>query len=226
MTEIYSIQAGDWNTASTWDTGTIPTAEDNVYIEHEVTFSASINAENIFIHNGSLSGERIQMPSSTTASFEQMVLYRKLDDTRRVNFDGIMLDPAKVKPSISCLRSSDSFPRTPTILDDGANVIIDDPGFIACSAILRDVKPEGCAPAYAEKISNAVRYLTTTVHIKATSLQRLNSLYRMARGPFQVLMVTHSCVIKGFIESVVPDPASVGKEYISVKVTVTEGPGA
>ena len=225
MTAIYSIQAGDWNTASTWDTGTIPTAEDNVYIEHAVTFSASISALNIFIHNGSLSGERIQMPASSTASFEQMVLYRKLDDTRRVNFDGIMLDPAKVRPSISCLGSG-SFPRTPAILDDGANVIIDDPGFIACSAILRDVKPEGCAPAYAEKISNAVRYLTATVHIKATGLLPLLSLYRMAQGPFQVLLVTHSCVIKGFIESVVPDPASVGKEYVSVKVTVTEGPGA
>jgi len=48
----------------------------------------------------------------------------------------------------------------------------------------------------------------------------------MAQGPFQVLLVTHTCLIKGFIENVTPDPASVGKEYVTVKVTIAEGPGA
>ena len=94
----------------------------------------------------------------------------------------------------------------------------------SASSRLRDVNPEGIARAYAEKIGNGVRYLTFTVKILYHELQYLRYLYWMTEDPFQVLVVTRSCVIKGFIESVVPDPSSIGKEYISVKVTVTEGP--
>lgn len=234
MATIVTQQAGDWNTASTWAGGTIPGENDLVWITEPVTFSTSITAGVIHIFpGGSLSvvdPTGNTMPTPGTASFQRMTLYRTLNDRRRINLDGIRLDPDRVAPELSCGKQTadaDSFPVTGALVDSGnGKVIIDDPGFISSSAILRDVKPEGCAPAYAEKVSNAVRYITVTIHIKADDLRPLISLYRMARGPFQVLLVTYSCVIKGFIESVVPDPASVGKEYISVKVTVTEGPGA
>ncbi|MBQ6357394.1 MAG: hypothetical protein IJI97_00360 [Clostridia bacterium] len=226
-------QPGDWNTASTWAGGTIPGENDTVWITESVTFSTSITVQYIYIFpGGSLSVDETgaTMPNPGTASFERMILYRVLNDIRRINLDGIRLDPDRVVPELSCGKQtvdSDSFPLTSALADEGdGKVIIDDPGFISSSAILRDIKPEGCTPAYAEKVSNAVRYITVTIHIKATDMRPLISLYRMAKGPFQVLLVTRTCVIKGFIESVVPDPASVGKEYITVKVTVTEGPGA
>lgn len=233
MATIVTQQAGDWNTASTWAGGTIPGENDTVWITESVTFSTSITAQDIYIFpGGSLSVDETgsTMPNPGTASFERMILYRVLNDDRRINLDGIRLDPDRVVPELSCGKrtiGADSFPVTTALADEGdGKVIIDDPGFISSSAILRDIKPEGCAPAYAEKVSNAVRYITVTIHIKATDMRPLISLYRMAKGPFQVLLVTRTCIIKGFIESVVPDPASVGKEYITVKVTVTEGPGA
>ena len=233
MALIITQQAGDWNNASTWAGGTIPGENDTAWITKPVTFSTSITALDIYIFpGGSLSvGETGNtMPNPGTASFERMILYRVLNDNRRINLDGIRLDPDRVVPELSCGKQTadaDSFPVTAALADyGGGKVIIDDPGFISSSAILRDIKPEGCAPAYAEKVSNAVRYITVTIHIKATDMRPLISLYRMAKGPFQVLLVTRTCIIKGFIESVVPDPASVGKEYITVKVTVTEGPGA
>lgn len=233
MATIVTQQAGDWNTASTWAGGTIPGENDTVWITEPVTFSTSITAKYIYIFpGGSLSVDETgaTMPNPGTASFERMILYRVLNDNRRINLDGIRLDPDRVVPELSCGKrtiDADSFPVTSALAEEGdGKVIIDDPGFISSSAILRDIKPEGCAPAYAEKVSNAVRYITVTIHIKATDMRPLISLYRMAKGPFQVLLVTRTCIIKGFIESVVPDPASVGKEYITVKVTVTEGPGA
>ena len=231
-TRVVSTQSGDWNTASTWAGGTIPTSSDIVELHHAVTFSTSITARIIEIYPGGslyMDDTGLTAPNPATASFVRMILERTLDDNRRINLDGVRFDPDRINPEISCVKmSTDQFPLyTWNVRDSGdEGVIIDDPGFISTSAILRDIKPEGCAPAYAEKVSNAVRYITVTIHIKATDMRPLISLYRMAKGPFQVLLVTRTCIIKGFIESVVPDPASVGKEYISVKVTVTEGPGA
>lgn len=233
MATIVTQQAGDWNTASTWAGGTIPGENDTVWITESVTFSTSITAKYIYIFpGGSLSVDEtgVTMPNPGTASFQRMMLYRVLNDNRRINLDGIRLDPDRIVPELTCGKrtvDADSFPVTSALAEEGdGKVIIDDPGFISSSAILRDIKPEGCAPAYAEKVSNAVRYITVTIHIKATDMRPLISLYRMAKGPFQVLLVTRTCIVKGYIESVVPDPASVGKEYITVKVTVTEGPGA
>lgn len=225
MATIHSQQDGDWNTATTWDSGTVPTTQDEVHIEHRVTFKADISAYYIYIEEaGSL-----YIDSSTTygqeinAHFQEIFYSRKLNDTRKVNFDGCNLS-ALNHSSISA-RGSDDWEPTGDIYAN-THIIFDDPGFISCSAILRDVKPEGCAAAYAEKVSNAVRYVTVTIHIEQTWLRMLGALYRLARSPYQVLLVTRSVVLKGFIESVVPDPASIGKEFVTVKVTITEGPGA
>lgn len=152
---------------------------------------------------------------------------RVLHDNRKVNLDGVRF--ANVTPRITSIRMAglnDGFPQTPNITNGEDGVIIDDPGFLSCSAILRDIKPEGCTPAYAEKVSNTVRYLTIPVMINASSLNYIATLYDMAQGPYQVLAVTPTCAIKGFIENITPDPASVGKEYISLKITIAEGPRA
>lgn len=229
MATITSVQDGDWNATSTWDSGTVPTSADTVQIKHAVRFEASITAYYIHIWSrGSLTTTKGCALEGLEASFVLMDLWRTLDDRRRIDFDGVKLSN-RVRPSLTCANytSADGYPIMHSLVDDGTGgIIIDDPGFLSSTAILRDIKPEGCSAAYAEKVSNAVRYITATIHIKATDLAPLGYLYRMARSPFQVLLVTHSCLIKGFIESVVPDPASVGKEYIAVKVTVTEGPGA
>ena len=36
---MFSVQAGDWNTGSTWNTGIVPVTTDNVCIQHAVTWS-------------------------------------------------------------------------------------------------------------------------------------------------------------------------------------------
>lgn len=229
MATISSVQPGDWNVTTTWDSGTVPTSADTVQVKHAVHFSASIKAHYIHIWpGGSLTTTKGCALEDLEADFVLMDLWRELDDRRRIDLDGVKLSD-NVQPSITCgnYTGADGYPIMHDLVDDGTGgIIIDDPGFLSSTAILRDIKPEGCAAAYAEKVSNAVRYITATIHIKASDLAPLGYLYRMARSPFQVMLVTHSIVIKGFIESVVPDAASVGKEYITVKVTVTEGPGA
>ena len=113
--------------------------------------------------------------------------------------------------------------------DADAVVIIDDSGIYNQSATLMDVKPEGCGKAYARKVSNMVRYLTLTVRIQRgatspyTDAVMVADLYRMAQSPYQVLAYNGSCMIKGYIETIAYDPASVGTAYHVMKVTVAEG---
>ena len=229
MAVIFSAQDGVWANTSTWSGGVVPTTADDVYIQHNVVFRENFNAKSITIYTtGSLSLDNTYTGwtgQAIAAQVGSIWMDRVLNDTRKVNLDGVMF--VGITPSITCYgRNNDGFPRSINIIHDGTNVLIDDPGLISCSAEMQDIKPEGVAPAYARKVRNMVRYMTLTVKIKNTSLQYLASLYNMVRGPFQVLAVTHSSVIKGHIEAVVPDPSSVGKAYISVRVTIAEGPGA
>lgn len=229
MATVTSAQDGRWGDTSTWSGGAVPTGDDYVMLNHNVklyTNGATTNyfADKIRLRSG---GSLTVDPASygnIVLNTNEIMLDAILYDTRRVNLDGVIING--IKPSISSmLGGSYGFHNTPMLEEEGdGKIIIDDPGFPSASSRLRDVNPEGIARAYAEKIGNGVRYLTFTVKILYHELQYLRYLYWMIEDPFQVLVVTRSCAIKGFIESVVPDPSSIGKEYISVKVTVTEGP--
>jgi hypothetical protein len=214
-----TVQDGSWNDTATWG-GTLPTVNDVVRIYHRVTLEDTVafKAKVVYIMTtGSLirTGRGVRR-----LQCESMRLYRTLDDRRTVDLTGVLLDG--IKPSISCAEST----GVPEVYELANYVIFGDPGYYGTGAILRDVKPEGCTPAYAEKVSNTVRYLTIPVMINASSPNYIATLYDMAQGPYQVLAVTPTCAIKGFIENITPDPASVGKEYISLKITIAEGPRA
>lgn len=229
MAAVKSVQDGDWNTTSTWDTGTVPTSADTVYIYHTVTVAADFTANEIIIMStGSFyTSDTWAQTNAITGTFSHIIMNRVLDDNRRVNLDGVMFSGVEPMISSHLYGASDGFPDTPEVYESSYKyVIIDDPGFLSSSSQMQDIKPEGIAHAYARKVSNAVRYMTLTVKIRSNRLNYLGSLYRMQQGPFQVLAVTHSCLIKGHIETVVPDASSIGKEYISVRVTIAEGPGA
>lgn len=214
-----TVQDGSWNDTATWG-GTLPTVNDVVRIYHRVTLedTQAFKAKVVYIMTtGSLirTGRGVRR-----LQCESMRLYRTLDDRRTVDLTGVLLDG--IKPSISCAEST----GVPEVYELANYVIFGDPGYYGTGAILRDVKPEGCSPAYAEKVSNTVRYLTIPVMINASSPDYIATLYDMAQGPYQVLAVTPTCAIKGFIENITPDPASVGKEYIALKITIAEGPRA
>lgn len=220
------VGGGSWNTTATWSTGTVPTAADDVIIASPVTIPAmTAYAHSILIvSGGSLTVDPTNhLTTDTVLECGIWELARVLDDTREVRLDGVLL--RGVTPCISCATPvGDNLPFTGNLSQDTArNIIITDPGYIGVSAKLQDITPEGCGRAYARKVSNAVRYLTVTVRIRATKPHYLGMLYRMAEGPFQVLLVTDRAIIKGHIETMVPDQASVGTEYISVRVTVAEG---
>ena len=229
MSTITTAQAGAWSDTSTWTGGALPTAEDDAEINHAVTISADFYAKNILIKaGGSLSVDpSYAMGTAITAHFMTMTMERKLDDDRRIRLDGIRLDPDTVKPSISCIGTyaGDGFPTTGTLTGSPGRIIIEDSGFYASSAGLRDIRPEGCAPAYTEKTTNMVRYINIPVQIAQADLHLLGQLYRMAQGPHQVLAVTHSCVLKGYIESVSPQTVT-GANFIRVQVSIAEGSGA
>ena len=231
MATITTEQAGRWDDPATWTGGVIPTLADDVYLQHAVTlYNAStstqvtVSANSIYISaRGALSVDRASTgPITLECNIVQFVTV--LDDTRIIDLDGVIFKG--LRPTISAIASAyaPELYDPPVITDNGdGEVIIADTGFMSATAMLRDIKPEGCGRAYAEKISNGVRYHTLIIKIKYTSLHILRALYRMAENPLQVLAITPSCAIKGWIESVTPDPSSVGAEYITVRVTITEG---
>lgn len=219
MATITSVADGEWTDGTTWDGGTVPTAEDDVYIDHTVDIAGNASAQSITVRNGSLVTDGNPLTSKCTLTFGTMLMERKLTDDRMVRLDGLTLSVGR--PSISC-KGTDSFPPTPDIIWTQELVIIDDPGVLGFSSQMQDIRPEGIARAWARKVSNGVRYMTLAVKIKADHGHIIGSLYRMAEGPFQVLAVTYSAVIKGHIESITPVD-SVGKEYRTFRITVAEG---
>ncbi len=248
MTTIYqciSVQNGDWIQAVTWmrqssdddgatwtDLGNyVPTAEDEVLIYHEVTVGgAALTAANIYIQttgslyvpDGYVCDPGVYQDTLTMSG--SIYLSRTLNDTRKVRLDGLLF--SGVTPCISCGGILDGLPGAsayPLEQNDARDIIITDPGYIGTQARLQDITPEGCGQAYARKLGNSVRYLTVTVRIRASMPGHLSNLYRMAEGPYQVLLVTDRTIIKGYIETIAPDQSAVGTEYISLKVTVAEG---
>ena len=223
MATVTSAQDGDWNTASTWTGGAVPTADDTVVVGHAVTIAANASAKDIYISAGSLTSSLSwDMTTKVTLTCDSILMYRMFEDARQVRLDGITLIVAK--PSVTCIKSSDSFPSTyGPVSNANRTIIIDDPGMLGYSAQMQDIKPEGCARAYARKISNGVRYINVVVHIRNGFEHYVGQLYRMAENPFQVLAVTNSAVLKGYIEAITPVD-SVGKEYRTFRVSIAEGP--
>lgn len=224
MANITSAQDGEWNIASTWTGGAVPTSVDKVTINHNVTIEGNAIAGYIFIGaSGSLmtsSTSNMSLPSTLTVT-GSMIMDRTLEDNRTVRLDGINLVIGS--PSISS-RGTGTFPPTLfDIVNTQGQVIIDDTGVLGYSAKMQDISPEGCARAYANKLSNGVRYMNLTVHIRKDLSNKVGLLYRMAENPYQVLAVTNSAVIKGFIEAITPLD-SVGKEYRAFRVSIAEGP--
>ena len=225
MATVTTAQDGDWNTAATWTGGAVPTSSDDAVINHKITFSADITAKTICIGaNGSLTVPENWIGAvSMTITTNYIDMVRRLDDDRVVRIDGANL--AITNPTLTArgTYSNDGFPTANGLYAGEANgIIIDDPGLYGFSAQMQDIKPEGCARAYARKVSNGVRYLNVVVHIRNDKGHFIGQLYRMAENPFQVLAVTNSVVIKGFIEAITPVD-SVGKEYRTFRVSIAEG---
>ena len=225
MTTITSVQNGQWGSTSTWSTGTVPTQQDYVIVKHRITIWDNVRADTISIQGGGslVMHDSWNFQTSYSLKCTKIVMARALDDNRVVRLDG--LDLTITTPSISCIDNSggtDGFPITDTVLNTANEVIIDDPGLYGFSSQMQDIKPEGCARAYARKVSNGVRYLNVIVHIRKDKGNVIGQLYRMAENPFQVLAVTNSAVIKGFIEAITPVD-SVGKEYRAFRVSIAEG---
>lgn len=224
MSVITTAQDGEWTSASTWTGGTVPGAGDTAQIQHRVHIlpTGNINVDTIIIDGGGIVAEAETQTyiADYYVNANHFFYRRYINDTMPLRLDGAHLG---ITPGIYCTPvPSDGFEPTYNLTQ--ANFIIEDPGYFSQTTTLQDVKPEGCGKAYARKVSNNVRFLTFNVRIPQDKRWGLRYLYLLAEGPFQVVAITDSCLIKGHIETVAPDPSSVGKEYISVKVTIAEGP--
>lgn len=224
MDHIETAQDGDWNNDATW-LGPVPTAMDEAIIKHKVTVSNNFTAALVSIkEGGSITTKQNQFLGTVPikAIVERWRISRTINDTRTVRLDGVLFEGTR--PSIGCEGVGDSLPWTTTVYqDDNRDVIIADPGYIGTQAKLQDMTPEGSGRAYARKVSNSVRYLSTVIRVRSSTPQYLEYLYRLAEGPYQVLLVTDRAIIKGHIETIAPEQSAVGTEYISVRITVAEG---
>lgn len=248
MVDYFTAQDGPWEETSTWVNGAVPGAggspdADDIVIMHNVTIGTGtvqvvgeVTAANIIID-----GTSPDVGLSLDTSYWEGVWWLKLSgsityntSTKRyagtVRLDGFGLDVAV--PSISGNPfDSDPYSETyydhiirPVVQDNtDQDVIIEDPGQILTTYRLQDVTTEGNARAYTRKVGNGVRSMTVGVRVRASKPTPLAYLYDMAERGFQVLACTGRTVIKGHIETIAPDASSVGKEYISVKVTIVEG---
>ena len=226
MSQYIPVKSGPWSEDATWGPiqGHPPGETDTALINqgHTITIDTNIKVKQITLANGGL-----LVKDDTTPTIEVtdgLVLARNLHPMP------FRLDGATIKAP-ACLGAyrdaADGFPRTYMITEtDGAGIIIDDTGIYNASATLQDIKPEGCSRAYARKIANAVRYLTMTVRIQrghADEQKHLRDIYLWAELPFQIIGINGSCAIKGYVESVVYDKASIGTAYHVLQVTIAEG---
>ena len=229
MATITSAQSGLWSQTSTWTGGVVPTASDRVEIYHTVTVQGTCNVKNLFIYPG---GGLITSPElnlETSLHIGRMIGYMRTTTPAPFRLDGVPILNSDGTP-YTCLGNigeydTDGYPTTNRI-EGGGSVIIDDTGIYNASATLQDIKPEGSARAYARKVSNSVRYLTMTVRIQrgqADEQEHIREIYAWAEMPFQVIAINGSCAIKGYIESVVYDKASVGTAYHVLQITIAEG---
>ena len=226
MSQYIPVKSGPWSEDATWGPiqGHPPGDTDTALINqgHTITIDASSKVKQITLANGGL-----LVKDDTTPTIEVtdgIALARSL---RPMPF---RLDGATIKAP-ACLgayrSAADGFPITYMITaTDSSGIIIDDSGIFNASATLQDIKPEGCSRAYARKIANAVRYLTMTVRIQrghADEQKHLRDIYLWAELPFQIIGMNGSCAIKGYVESVVYDKASIGTAYHVLQVTIAEG---
>ena len=227
MSQYIPVKSGPWSEDATWGTiqGHPPGETDTVLINqgHTITIDTNIKVKQITLANGGL-----LIADDTTPTIE---VTDGFDLARRLRPMPFRLDGATIKAP-ACLgargsETADGFPMTYMITEtDGAGIIIDDTGIYNASATLQDIKPEGCSRAYARKLSNAVRYLTMTVRIQrghADEQKHLRDIYLWAELPFQIIGMNGSCAIKGYVESVVYDRASIGTAYHVLQVTIAEG---
>ena len=233
MATITTAQDGKWGESSTWTGGVVPTEADTAIISHTVEIYGLCKAQAVALFEG---GGLITDPDTQPEPaaiiprlYTDAIIYRLDLAPAPFRLDGVIIRKLDGSPLafIGNQAVQDGTWGYTEMLQDGANgVIIDDTGIFNASATLQDIKPEGSGRAYARKIGNAVRYLTLTVRIarsEAASPVYVRYLYQWAEGPAQVIASNGSCVIKGYIESVVYDKNSVGTAYHVLQVTIAEG---
>ena len=231
MTTLTTYSDGNWSNTTIWyvtEEGVnphayndVPHAEDDVRITKRIVVDTDAVCNDLSIREGGeLVGPGTMSPASLTVGGDAELRASLMP--AEVRLDGVRISS---KHFIGVVGSGMA------MLTDAedAVVIIDDSGIYNQSATLMDVKPEGCGKAYARKVSNMVRYFTLTIRIQRgatspyTDAVMVADLYRMAQSPYQVLAYNGSCMIKGYIETIAYDPASVGTAYHVMKVTVAEG---
>lgn len=230
MTTLTTYSDGNWSDTTIWYVteggvnphayNDVPHAEDDVRITKRIVVDTDAVCNDLSIRGGELVGPGTMSPASLTVGGDTELRASLIP--AEVRLDGVRISS---KHFIGVVGSGMAM-----LTDDAdAVVIIDDSGIYNQSATLMDVKPEGCGKAYARKVGNMVRYLTLTVRIQRgatspyTDAVMVADLYRMAQSPYQVLAYNGSCMIKGYIETIAYDPASVGTAYHVMKVTVAEG---
>jgi len=225
MSTFVPVKSGTWAEADTWGPQGYPGETDTVEINlnHTITIDTNVKVKKIILATGGL-----LVADGATPTIE---VTNGIELARSVQPMPFRLDGATIKAP-SCIGAykryvTDPFPLTYMITaTDGAGIIIDDTGVFNASATLQDIKPEGSARAYARKVSNSVRYLTMTVRIErghADEQKHLRDIYLWAELPFQIIGINGSCAIKGYVESVTYDKASVGTAYHVLQITIAEG---
>lgn len=234
---ISTIADGNWLTASIWSGGVVPVPTDDVIIQHEVTVTSDIAVASILIDNGSF----IVKPSLTASisiTCPKIEMTGMIIDRRRILMEGAKL--IGVHPCISCIHSeSENFWATNTLWFDSAiptgnitryapstgdQVIysMDDTTPLNRSATLEDQEAKGNYDNGTITICGKVPNLSISIKWpRAEALPYREILRRMIESPYQVLAVTPTTVIKGYIEQI--QYSNPTNSYYNATISIVNG---
>jgi hypothetical protein len=210
MTTITSVQNGQWSAAATWDTGTVPTNADDVYINHTVTISGNVAALSCNIVAGSLITDSTAV---LTIDIPVWTMTRLTVDTRTIKMNGIRLiqtvTARHIIPCISSVGAADAYGNGQTLTlpfydASNANFGMSDDTKPSLTANLDDQVNRGSGSNKASWRSAGVRFINATVKWPKNyaAIAYDAQLDVMTRSPYTVLLVTPSVIFKGHIQSV------------------------
>ena len=245
MAEIHSVSNGRWLDIETWNEG-IPTIADDVVINNTITIDGDVSAASVYIkENGSLIAKAglcdygnlsYQVLNVINLNIKNWMMDGTYPDKRKIHLRGVRLPffPDLI-PSISCIQNETNRGFLPTSVLEFPQKTITELDDKRESYVMVDLQPRRLAANLSRTSAIASGHNTskwvsagvasTTVKLLWSRTSRYDyseQLDRMISQPFEVLLVSHTGVMKGHIVSKDPVPTE-GSAFFSANITIEEG---
>jgi hypothetical protein len=235
---VTSISEGEWSTPAIWSTGSVPISTDDVVIQTKVTITANVTVASILIGTVGSLLVKPGLTSDISVDCPKIEMNGNITDSRRVLFEGAKL--VNVHPCISCIHAENgNYWATTTLWFDsaiptgattryapstGSQKIysMSDTSPLNRSAVLEDQLAKGNYNNGTISTGGGVPNLSISVQWpRSEAIPYREILRRMTESPYQVLAVTPTTIIKGYIEQIQYTKST--DSYFYATISVVEG---